>query len=351
MQSSEFTQFYTGFCLAAILATVSVVYLAKRLERTNADRLVLIVWNAVLTIYLSFILLFSIESYLRFWVDRTDSFAMTKLSMRWLDRHYHKNNFGARDNLDYKLKPQNGKGRITFVGDSFTAGHGIQNVDERFSNLLRAKLSETEIHIMAANGLESIDELRLLENLVAQGYELDVVCLGYCLNDISYLVPQTETLYSKVDEFNKELGWLAKESYLWNEIQFRLFARNNPEIGDYYNYVLNAYQEKPLKQQKQVLSRIADIIRANGGELVVMTFPFLQRSDTPNNDYMARTQLDYFWKSIGIKHLDLSEALAVEEADKLRVNRYDAHPNELANQLVADTLYGWIRTHQLVERQ
>src|ERR1043166_10236465 len=74
------------------------------------------------------------EIYYRFIYDTTDSFNYTKVSRRWQARHYQKNAQTVRDNVNYQLRIPPVKRRITFIGDSFTAGHGVKNVEDRFAN-------------------------------------------------------------------------------------------------------------------------------------------------------------------------------------------------------------------------
>jgi len=104
------------------------------------------------------------ELYYRFVYDTTDSIAYTKVSKRWGERYIVENSAGFRDNVQYALTNAPGKRRVSFLGDSFTAGHGVKSVEDRFPNLIRAKHPDWEIHVLAKIGRASCRErvLRLV---------------------------------------------------------------------------------------------------------------------------------------------------------------------------------------------
>lgn len=341
MWLNELTAFYICLGILAIVLTICSVKLGLSANKS------VVKWNLLTGITAIVLTFFCAESYYRFFVDRTDSFALTKIAMRWNERHFQKNNLGARDNQDYQLRKLK-KSRITFLGDSFTAGHGIENVDKRFTNLLRNSFDETEIHIMAANGMESIDQLQLVKSLINQGYEFDIVCLAYCLNDISYAIPETDSVYNKVLAFNENLGWLSNESYLLNEIQFRLFAKTTPELKDYYSFVNGAYTSKVWSEQARTLQQIKLLCNSVGKEFVVVTLPFFHSKDALKGDENVNRVLNSFWKKEGVKHLNLAGAFSSYTPEELVVNRFDAHPNEEANRLIASKVETWLKSENIL---
>ena len=131
------------------------------------------------------------ETYFRFWYDTTDSFSFSKTSQRWFERHWHVNQWGFRDEQEYSRSRSSGKRRVTFIGDSFTAGHGIRDVNDRFANRIRNMHPDWEVHVLAKPALDSGAELNMLYELAQTTYEFDQVVLVYCLNDISDINPTT----------------------------------------------------------------------------------------------------------------------------------------------------------------
>ena len=103
----------------------------------------------ILLMLLSYVVLAG-EIYFRYWYEKTDSFSMTLTSNRWLLKYYKMNGSGYRDNVEYAIK-RSGKRRISFMGDSFTAGHGIRDVEQRFANLVRQQNPDWEVQVLANN--------------------------------------------------------------------------------------------------------------------------------------------------------------------------------------------------------
>lgn len=300
-------------------------------------------WNSLLLLFLvSFIFVIG-ESYFRFSVDTTDSFGLNKITQRWMERHYKPNNFYARDNIDYNLKIQNGKRRVAFLGDSFTAGHGIKNVDDRFPNLIRSVNPGFEVHVLADNGMESINQLDLVRKLINDNYQFDVVVLVYNLNDISYLLPETNEIYDRVFAFHDKLNYFGNNSYFINTLSFRYFAWQNQDLSNYYDYVRDGYFSGIWNEQASVLEEMKNLIEFEGGQLQVVTFPFLHDKKEDYKFEKVHDKLGNFWLEMSIPNLDLEHVFDDFNKQELVVNKYDAHPNEFANMVVYEAIDEFIK--------
>src|SRR5256885_1609541 len=150
----------------------------------------LVIGNAVLLLLFLSLLFLGGETYYRFIYDKTDSLLYSKVSQRWLRQHWHRNANGLRDDMEYSPFRSLTRRRISFVGDSFTAGHGIKNVKHRFVNLIRERNPSWEVHMLAMPGFDTGDELDFLRTCLDHGYQLDEVVLVYCLNDVSDMIEQ-----------------------------------------------------------------------------------------------------------------------------------------------------------------
>ena len=96
------------------------------------------------------LVLLGLEVRYRFAYDRTDAFSLTRTSQRWFARHYRNNAWLLRDDVEYTLRKPPGTRRITFVGDSFTVGHGVADVGDRFANRIRAEEPGWDVQVAAA---------------------------------------------------------------------------------------------------------------------------------------------------------------------------------------------------------
>jgi hypothetical protein len=310
------------------LATALGTYLFFRRYRLHAGRSHrwwrLISGNLIVLLFLASLVVLSAECYFRFWYDQPDSFGLMKTSKRWFERHYQANAAGWRDNVDYVLEVPAGKRRVTFVGDSFTVGHGVRDVDDRFVNLIRKAHHDWDVHCVGLNGWDTGQELMTLAELVgitgqsfapiqsqtdpsgrivlaedAQGAlflgrdergrivvreppgpsgALGRIVYGDApknrlLNSYQFqtvvLVYNLNDVSDLMPERSRILrriyedskpGWLGEHSYLANTLHYRLFARNDPDISTYYGFTRDAYLPNG-EQWKQQTERLELLVR------------------------------------------------------------------------------------------
>ncbi len=330
-----FDLFYIILVLLSLsVLAIALLLLKKRSEKLNPESRIVILWNSVISIFIILLFFSAGETYFRFFVDTTDSFGVNKITQRWLDRHFISNNFNTRDNIDYTLKMVPGKKRITFIGDSFTAGHGIKNVDDRFVNLIRHTYPEIEVHAFANPGFETIDQLEFLPKLEHDGYDFDLVVLIYNLNDIAPLIKETESVYDQIYSFQDDLGYLARTSYFINFLAFRFFAVQNSSFMNYYSYVKQGYFSDAWDQQQHSLNEIKNNLDDKGANLMVVTFPLLQQMGAHYEFENAHKKLNALWLSLDVPHLDLFPVFNKYEGRDLTINKFDAHPTSLPIQLL-----------------
>ena len=275
------------------------------------------------------------EAYYRWFYATTESFGFSKVGRDWYREHFHKNESGFRDSLaEYHLEPSAGVRRISFLGDSFTAGQGVPDVDDRFANRVRALLPGMEVHALADNGWNTAVEQSKLDEIARAGYRLDRVVLVYVLNDAADLVPEWQESVKRLATSRDE-PFLVEASYLINTFYYRWQAVYDPEISSYYDLMLSSYEGPLWEEQKRRLEALATSIEGRGGSLQVVTFPFLNLLGEEYPYRSVHQQLDAFWKAEGVPHLDLLEVYSPLDPGDLVVNSFDAHPNERAHEIAA----------------
>ncbi len=284
------------------------------------------------------------EVYYRFIFDSTDSFGLTRVCQRWFERHYRYNAMNVRDSVEYPVRRTPGRRRISIIGDSFTAGHGIKNVDDRYANLLRSG-SDWEVHALAANGLDTGAEIQNFAGLVNGGYELDVVVLAYVLNDISDIVPEWQSILARVYKDMGKESFPVRSSYFVNALYYRHRASRDPDVANYYGFVKGAYAGPVWDRQKSRLQAFSDYCRAKQVKLLVVTFPFLHALDGAYEYGDVHDRLNAFWAGLGVPHLDLLETYQDHAAEELVVGKYDAHPNEKAHAMAVSPIMNFIEAN------
>ena len=339
---------YTGFIVLSAGAAICLYLFFVRfaLQKSKfSRRSKLLLGNLLVLLFLASLLGLLGETYFRFFRDTTDSFALTKVSKRWFERHFHVNRMGFRDDCEYSPKRTVGKRRITLVGDSFAAGHGIRNVVDRFANRLRSMHADWEIQVLAEPGKDTGMELELLRKLGSEDYDLDVVVLVYCLNDIGDATQELIEPNEKLTERLKQNppGFLVRNSYLFNTLYYRLQMHRVPELSGYFAYQHDAYLGRAWEVQKVRLTAMHDIVRGRGAEFFAITFPYLHLMGANYEFRDVHRRLDEAWHSIKVPHLDLLPLFESHTPKELMVNSFDAHPNEYAHSLVASALSSFLK--------
>jgi hypothetical protein len=338
---------FAGIVLLPVVGT-GLLWLLVRYARQHPQRrkgAVLVAGNLLVFAVLLSALLLSFECYYRFWCDTTDSFGLDRVTKRWFERHYEVNASGIRDNVaGYFMRKRPGRLRVTFLGDSFTAGHGIPDVDDRFANRIRRQEHGWEVHVMALNGFDTGAEVTFLRQLLAKGYELDQVVLVYVLNDIADLDPEWQAILRRIYESDTP-GFLATHSFALNTWHYRVKAWRDPDIADYYHFVLNAYNGPLWEEQKRRLTALRDLVASNGGQLRVVTFPFLHQPPTRYEYEAVHHKLSTLWLELEVPHFDLLTTYRQHQGADLVLNRHDAHPNRYAHELAADMIDRFLKAN------
>ncbi len=302
-----------------------------------------VVWaNLVLFVFLAALVLAGMETYYRFGVDTTDSFGRTRINTRWFQRHWKLNQMGYRDSVTtYPLWRAPGKRRITLLGDSFTAGHGVVDVEERFANRIRNR-GEEEVHVWADLGYDTSHHLQLVEGLIAKGYQFDTVVLVYTLNDIGDLSPEWKAMNEQIRSAPPP-AFLIRHSYFLDTCYYRFKARLNPDMSNYCQSMLQHYDGLLWEQQQRRLKTLRELVESHGGHFLVVTFPFLQHLGPRYEFRSVHAKLDAFWKQLGVPHLDLLALYEAHRGETLTVNAHDAHPNARAHALAAEAISEFVQ--------
>ena len=305
----------------------------------------ILAWNLGVALCLACLVLLGFELDYRFLRDTTDSFSMTRVSQRWFERHVRYNNWGVRDDVDYQVERPSQRRRVTFLGDSFTAGHGVE-VHERFANRIRARRPDWEIHDLAANGMDTRDEVRTARELVGRGYAFDEVVLVYVLNDVGDLMgdwKETKARFKEDIERHQDL-FPVRSSWFLNSLYYRWKARAYPGVVDYYEGVVRAYDGRTWKRQQARLLELREVVElSGGGHLSVVVFPFVHAVEA--DDFRpVHEKLGRFFADAGVPALDLTAVYAPHGAAKLAVNAWDAHPNPFAHALAAEAIVPFLES-------
>ena len=74
-----------------------------------------------------------------------------------------------------------------------------------------------------------------------------------------------------------------------------------------------------------------------------MLFPFMQDLGPDYPFRSAHEKLKTWANEHDVPVLDMEPLLSAHRNEPIRVNAFDAHPNEYANQLFAEAMYQWLK--------
>ncbi len=268
----------------------------------------------------------------------------------WFKKYWHKNEMGFRDE-PYDIAKDSAKNKIVIVGDSYVAGHGIKNPEQRFTNLLEKKLGANyRVFNLGKNGANTKEEFNLLRPFP---YSYDKLILVHVPNDLEYIVKKDDNV--NMDELQQKNGFFKQESFFINFLSYTI-------VGHIYNsiasiFTLNATtQNKPeyafsneadLKLHIQNLHYMDSAIQKNNIKFLVLSFPF--PSDV---DPIARKYYNLFIEQLKVQHINYLDAAPICDllsSRKQIVSTLDRHPSKEIQKMVADSLYQKLKKDKWIE--
>jgi hypothetical protein len=345
------TNYLIGMLLwlvAGVLAFWGLLKYRQRLRRSGR-RLTLA--NLLFSLWIFLAMLTGVEVYFALLFDATDSFNRSNISRVWFLRHVEPDlrvldlghgGIKYRDDQIFPRPVPEDRKHVCFVGDSFTFGHGVASVSDRFSNRIRAELDSRFPHeYIITNLSEPGTDLNWAEGLVRELVEndihVDTLVYVFCPNDIEVYHPDFMKNVQKLSELNPNCPLLA-HTYFFNLLYYRYQLASRPEAREYYGYLADYYSGEPWQQMQTQFKAFAAFCKAYRIELKVVIFPFLQDLDQESPFDHARSVVRGFCDEQGIPVLDLHETLSEHAQENLTVSVFDAHPNARAHNLAADAI-------------
>lgn len=343
-------RYLTGLACWILLLGLSLWLLLKLRRKLHTSR-GLTAANAGLSLWLLLVLLTGCELYFAFMFDETDSFNMTQVSRKWFRRYVEPHQFALtfssgestlyRDDREFQ-PPGPSQTHVMFIGDSFTFGHGIKRVEDRFSNRLRDTLdSRAPGRFVVSNLADAGRDLHwveaVLERVFDSGIRTELVVYVMCLNDIETFHPRHRTYYQDLGSHGPDF-FLFQDSYFLNLLYFRVRQFSVPAVRDYYAFVEEYYRSEPWQRMRGKLAEVHQLCRNHDCQLAIVVFPFLHRLQAESGFTDAHRVIGEFCRDEAIPCVDLLPMLQQHAEENLTVSRFDAHPNVRANQLAAEEI-------------
>lgn|SRR6266850_2633455 len=267
----------------------------------------------------------------------SDTFGFTLASKRWEAKYWRPtNSFGYRD-VEHNPAELRNKKVLFVVGDSFVAGHGISQTENRFSNILQRNLAGQYVVVnIARNGWNTADEYQAI---VSYPYKPKKIILSYYINDIlgaAFKLGYGSPIRVEPPP-NRTLRYLTDHSYALNFTYWRLYRFYNKDLGEkYWEFLKSSYSNRNIWEEHEAeLFKIVTYTQSQGIDLTVVVFPNLMAVEA---SAVFTSKVAEFFQKHNVRVLNLEPILVDREPMSLVVNSLDAHPNEALNREVAELL-------------
>ena len=291
------------------------------------------------TVLFSIFVIFMLLEVIFMFVTRSHSADYTLASRLWYAKYWKPiNSLGFRDK-----EPDNNNPVILFVGDSYTAGHGLKSVDERFSNIVEKELNKNGMKYTVINiGKPNLDSKNEYDEMINFLYltriKPEKIILQYCGNDIEGVAMNNGLIFDGFKppaNMNKFLMLIGSGSYLVNYLYF-LSPREHLGFS-YVAYLTNAHKnDNILSKHKEDLKLFVDYSRINSIQLIAVVFPFL--TDLEMSEAMYLNDIVTFFQTNKISVINVSRLAKDLPVSERIVNINDTHASGKLNNIVAQEI-------------
>ena len=306
-----------------LLAIGLILFVVARQRRW--PRLGTIATNTLIAYSAVVLMLGAGEAFFRYFYQDTEG---RLASRNWENQYWQENSLGYRDR-EWVPADWEGKQTVLALGDSFTAGWGIDDPADRFPDLLGQLLGDDyAVMNVGTRGSSTAQQLRMLDDYPLQ--DPDVILWQYFLNDI-----EEAALSVGLGPLFDRPPQLVRESYLANF----LYARQNAGFGPaYWTWEYNAYDHPGIWAAHQAeLEALIEAARSRNARLIVVLFPNMQDPvrSIPYIDRVAHVLEDRGVTDV----LKLFDDVAGWEPEAVIVSPRDAHPSVAFHHFVGQKLY------------
>jgi hypothetical protein len=171
-----------------------------------------------------------------------------------------------------------------------------------------------------------------------QDRPVDVAVYVLVLNDIELFDPRSHEVLKSVGN-ESPVFWLFTETYSWNWFYIRFRQFTLPQVANYFSHLRESYESPAWDDLAAALREMAELCRENDVDLRIAIFPFVHNLGSNYPFGEAHRKLLECCGSLGVRTIDLRDDLEPHAPEGLTVNRFDAHPNELAHRIAAQAMW------------
>ncbi|MBN1219379.1 MAG: SGNH/GDSL hydrolase family protein [Anaerolineae bacterium] len=323
---------YFGLIIFIVSLALNTIFFFRFTWKSEQSTPRKIAQNVAMSVFSILATLMLLELFFNLVFAQSDAFNQTLAGQNWFKRYWRVNSLGYRDK-EWMPEMLAGRTRVMVLGDSFVAGHGINNPEDRFSDVLGQMLGDGYAVLNVGKlGAETKEQFDLARDYP---YPPDILVLSFYINDIA---DTYTSMRVSQPNFVSRPPPLAADSYAVNFFYWRIYRLGPHEwSNNYWDWLRGLYND-PLVWQayREVLLEIIEFTREKDIKLVVVVFPNLLAIE---ESQPITSKVVNLFQEEGIPVVDVARLVAGQEPKSLVVNAVDWHPNESVHRLVAEALY------------
>lgn len=332
LSDSNFYLFYISKITVITVLLVLHGLLLKNIVQKNQDKK----GNYPLSIISISLIIIIVELIFSF-IGKSHHVEITYSSIIWQKRHYHLNSNGFRD-AEFTFK--NGqKPALVFLGDSYTAGYGINKTENRFSDIVGQKLSDKfEYYNLGVKATGLKNHRAYLEHVSNKD---KILIYQIFINDLDDYCLRNQPLYDIYSNFCKYDFLWAKSMFFLNYIYFTY--PNKKIIDEYYTYFSNCNLSKTVLDNylNDLVNTLNDADKRLGfHKIFILVMPTL--GDMDASIMFEKNVYNKISEYSKIKIIDIRNELAPLNIKERIVNLNDTHASILSNQIIANKILEYI---------
>jgi len=242
------------------------------------------------------------------------------------------NSFGLRADKEYSIPKPNGTIRVLVLGDSVTAGWGVDyknTYPKVLESLLNNYFQEPfEVVNTGVGNYNSVFELAALKKFMK--LDPDVIVLGFYFNDIEKTPYSSKLSYQMKSKF-----------YLYAFLFDKLLNLRLQGVTaeSYKMYYTKAYNDASRRNEtKKAITEMIEIAKNHSIPFVLASIPELHEAR------FAYPEVQTFLRDIvnenpGIVHGDFEDIFFGYNSTRLMVSAVDSHPNAEGHKIIAESLF------------
>lgn len=265
-------------------------------------------------------------------VARSHGVGYTMAARNWHERHWGPiNALGYRDAAG---PAPAGKRVVWALGDSFTAGHGIDDVAQRFPDRLAAARADLHVVNLGQCGADSAEELRRLQAYPGKPDLLLLQCFPNDVDGAAQRAGRTLPPFAPYQDLRStKLRFLVRGSYLANFVYWQ-FPRGDAAAYDAFLAATHG-DDAIARAHEQELAAILDWAAARGVPVHALVLPLMEDLEWSR---MANARVLRFFAERGVPTTDAGGFLGDLGVDQRVVNRHDTHASPLVHERIAREL-------------